>query len=116
MGRVPVWVKDDDGVGSGDVQTESAGPGGDEEEEERRILIEVIHEFLSGVDFRAAVQSAVAVALRLGVGLKDVEEPGAVREQEDLGVLRLKNRKQAVKNLHLARVGRIGKIEEISIS
>ena len=91
MGRVPVWVEDDDSVGSGDVKTETACPGGDKKEKERRILIEIIYKLLSGVHFGAAVQSAVTVALGLSVGLEDVEQPGAVREQQYLGLLRLED-------------------------
>ena len=103
--RVPVAVVDDDGIGGGEVDTQTSGAGGEEEDKLLRAggVVRVDH-VLARVPVGVTVDAAVLVPAEEEVILEDVEEAGHLGEDEDAAALLLELLEQLIEEDHLTGV------------
>ena len=57
----PIWIEDDDSVGSCEVYSKTTSSGTYEEEEDILLFVEQIHLFLSILDIHASIQTSKLV-------------------------------------------------------
>lgn len=102
---VVVAVKDDNGVGCLEVDTETARTGGEEEGKVRRPRrVEVLDTLLADITGYGAVKTLVDVTARGHVVGDDIEQAYHLAEDEDTVVVRLETCEELVEKNHLARV------------
>jgi hypothetical protein len=82
--RIPVAVEQDHCIRSGEVDSQSTGPGRDEEHKHIGIGIELVDERLSLGQFRGTVQSNELPVAVVEVILQEIEDLGHLREEDHL--------------------------------
>eukprot|EP00053_Salpingoeca_punica_P017129 m.163900 g.163900 ORF g.163900 m.163900 type:complete len:637 (-) comp17120_c0_seq4:1564-3474(-) len=103
--RIPVAVVEDDDVGSGEVNAETACTGAEHEDELLAVgRIVLVDHALTVLVRRLAVEAAVLVAAPPAVVLQDVQHAGHLAEDEHARALLLQLLQQPVKHDHLAAV------------
>ena len=98
-GRIPIGVVEDDGVRPGEVDPGAPGPRGEDEDKVLGVVVEPLHEALSLLDPRGAVQPEVDVAVVVEEGLEDVEHLGHLGEDEDAVAAALQLREELAHDL-----------------
>lgn len=80
---VPVGVVDDDRVGDLEIQTETAGSGGEDKDEEIGLRVEAFQQLRSIVGFGAAVETKVLVPAEEQKVLHNVHDLRHLEEHQD---------------------------------
>ena len=81
MTRVPVWVKDDDPVGTSEIEAEATSFCGYETEEDAAVFVELLDNISScpAVDF--SINSSVLMSFTDHILLNDVQQLKKTRNQ-----------------------------------
>ena len=104
--RVPVRVKEDEPVGSDEVEAAAAGLTAKKKDKLLAVrVVELVDELLALADIHGAIEAEAAVAARATEFVEDIKRLRVVAYQDDfvVGVL-ADAREHAVEHLHFSRV------------
>ncbi len=112
--RVPIRVVKDDRVGASQVNADAAGTRRQNEAEDAPVGVEALHEHLTLVDSRRAVQSQVDVAVVIEESLEHVEHASHLGEDEHAVLVALELAQELFQCLQFAAVvldeARVGEV------
>ena len=84
-GRVPVRVIEDDGIGSSQVDSETAAARREDEAEDSVVAVEALHEGVAALYRCGSIETQVGVAVVVEEDLEDVEHARHLGEEEGAG-------------------------------